>query len=140
MIRQDPSLRKAIKAEARKNFSMSAARRPRNLMGLKQEEPDNLAKKLARDLRKKYGYDRSQAGGPETGKKKGAPVDLLTEMQHIFERDVRGMAPEIPRSPSSRSQSTTGSFSGAPPQSAGLSPVKKPTPRGSKAVYPLPEG
>jgi hypothetical protein len=91
LIKNDPPLRKAIKAEARKNFSMSAARRPRNLMGLKNEDNDHVAKR-SRDLKKKYGTGGK--GGGDSNCKKDKAVDLLSEMQHLFDRDVRGLAPE----------------------------------------------
>jgi voltage-gated potassium channel len=103
LILEDPGLRKAIKAEARKNFSMSAARRPRNLMGMKQDDThSSIANKVARDLRKKYGtgFDRTY---DNEGNKKGSPVELLAEMQDIFHRDVRGLAP-IDASPSSKTK------------------------------------
>jgi hypothetical protein len=110
------------------------------------ETGDIMAKTLARDLRKKYGYDKSQIGGPETGKKKGTPVDLLAEMQQILDRDVRGLAPEIGSSSTGASGSRTNSRVtststlsnlGLPSrQSVGLLPIKQP---GSKAVYPFPD-
>jgi CRP-like cAMP-binding protein len=93
LVNEDANLRSAIKAEARKNFAMSAARRPRNLMGVKQEEEKVVdASKLARDLRKKYGNNAAtDSDGKRT--KRDVPVGLLAEMHEIFGREQRGLTP-----------------------------------------------
>jgi hypothetical protein len=108
-VEEDAELRRAIKAEARKNFAMNAARRPRNLMGLKADEEEKAALlqagKMARDLRKKYGGIVTK--GEKDGKR-GVPVDLLAEMQEIFNRDQRGLLAET-SSPSPSPTSPTSS-------------------------------
>ena len=98
MVEEDSELRRAIKAEARKNFAMNAARRPRNLMGLKDDEDGkNIidSAKIARDLRKKYGGGVVTTNDDGKRTKKGVPVGLLAEMQVLFDRDQRGLKGDV---------------------------------------------
>jgi hypothetical protein len=82
----------------RRNFTMSAIRRPRNLMGMKPEDEENGAVaqpgKVARDLRKKYGGIAMGTAGKRG--KRGVPVELLAEMQEIFNRHLRGWQEAAP--------------------------------------------
>jgi CRP-like cAMP-binding protein len=79
IMKDDAGLVKSIKAEARTNFMMHAANRPRNLNGV-SEKKDKLtaAERKKVLLKKKYGVSEKSQGA--------VPISLLAEMAEITDQ------------------------------------------------------